>query len=90
MVQDPDAQSAVARARKAAREMRKDFNRHAREPDQERIEQGILRPLAEAAKELDTRLKDLGKKDPLAPVGRDPVPERYSEIVRRYFEELGK
>lgn len=90
VVTDPDAQSAVARARKAGQEMRKDFKRHAKEPDRTRIEDEILKPLAEAAKELDARLRDLDHEDPLAPVGRDPVPDRYTEIVRRYFEELGK
>jgi hypothetical protein len=24
------------------------------------------------------------------PIDRDPVPTRYSELVRRYYEELGK
>jgi hypothetical protein len=90
VVTDPDAQSAVARARKAGQEMRRDFKRHSKEPDPARIQDEILKPLAEAAKELDARLRDLDREDPLAPVGRDPVPDRYSEIVRRYFEELGK
>jgi hypothetical protein len=90
VVTDPEAQSAVARARRAGIEMRKDFKRHSREPDQARIEQEILRPLAEAATELDNRLRELDRDDPLAPVGRDPVPDRYTEIVRQYFEELGK
>lgn len=90
VVTDPEAQSAVARARKAGGEMRKEFKRHSKEPDQARIENEILRPLAEAATELDARLRELDREDPLAPVGRDPVPDRYTEIVRRYFEELGK
>jgi hypothetical protein len=90
VVTDPEAQSAVARARRAGIEMRKDFKRHSKEPDQARIENEILRPLAEAATELDVRLREIDREDPLAPVGRDPVPDRYTEIVRRYFEELGK
>ncbi len=90
VVTDPEAQSAVARARRAGIEMRKDFKRHSKEPDQARIENEILRPLAEAATELDARLRELDREDPLAPVSRDPVPDRYNEIVRRYFEELGK
>ncbi len=90
VVTDPEAQSAVARARRAGIEMRKDFKRHSKEPDQARIENEILRPLAEAATELNVRLRELDREDPLAPVGRDPVPDRYTEIVRRYFEELGK
>ncbi len=90
VVTDPEAQSAVARARRAGIEMRKDFKRHSKEPDQARIANEVLRPLAEAATELDARLRELDREDPLAPVGRDPVPDRYTEIVRRYFQELGK
>ena len=29
-------------------------------------------------------------KDSLAPIDRDPVPNRFAESVRRYYEELGK
>ena len=29
-------------------------------------------------------------KEALVPIDRDPVPVRYSELVRRYYEELGK
>ncbi|MGL4400141.1 MAG: hypothetical protein ACRCXD_09760, partial [Luteolibacter sp.] len=90
IVTDPNAQSALARARQAGIEMRKDFKRHAKEPDSERIQIEILNPLAEAATQLDARLRDLDRENPLAPVGRDPVPDRYTEVVRRYFEELGK
>ena len=90
IITDPQAQSAVARASKAGQEMRKDFKRHAKDPEQARIEKEILLPLAEAATQLDARLRELDRENPLAPVGRDPVPDRYTEIVRRYFEELGK
>ena len=90
VVVDPNAQSAVARARRAGTEMRKDIKRHSKEPDSERIQLELLNPLAEAATELDARLRELDREDPLAPVGRDPVPDRYTEIVRRYFEELGE
>ena len=28
--------------------------------------------------------------NPLVPLDRDPVPGRYSELVRRYYEQLGR
>ena len=90
LVEDPEAQAAVARARQAGREMRRDFTRHSVEPGQDKLNKEVVRPLAEAARKIDARLRELDRKDPLAPVGRDPVPERYDEVVRRYFEELGK
>lgn len=90
VVEDPDAQAAVARARQASREMRKDFKRHSVEPGQDQLQKEVVGPLAEAARKIDARLRELDRKDPLAPVGRDPVPDRYNDLVRRYFEELGK
>ena len=70
--------------------MRRDFTRHSVEPGQEKLDKEVVRPLAEAARKIDARLRELDRKDPLAPVGRDPVPEHYDDLVRRYFEELGK
>ena len=29
-------------------------------------------------------------RESLAPIDRDPVPNRFAESVRRYYEELGK
>ena len=40
--------------------------------------------------QLADELARRGPKDNLAPVDRDPVPPRYSELVRRYYERLGK
>ena len=31
-----------------------------------------------------------GSREALVPIDRDPVPNRYSDLVRRYYEELGK
>lgn len=90
MIEDPEAQAAVSRARQAGREMRRDFSRHSVMPGDDQLANEIVRPLAEAARKIDARLRELDRKNPLAPVGRDPVPERYDEVVRRYFEELGK
>jgi hypothetical protein len=44
--------------------------------------------------ELRTRIsEELARresKEALVPIDRDPVPTRYSELVRRYYEELGR
>lgn len=90
VIDDPQARSAVARAVKTSRDLRKDFKRHSKEPGEADVRSGVIDPLAEAVRALDVRLRELNKENPLAPIGRDPVPDRYSEVVRRYFEELGK
>lgn len=86
----PEAQSAVSRARQASHEMRKNLKRHSIAPDESRILREVIQPLREAAKKIDAQLRELDHDDPLAPVGRDLVPEQYQEIVSQYFEELGK
>ncbi|WAC18721.1 hypothetical protein OVA24_15945 [Luteolibacter sp. SL250] len=90
VIEDPQARSAVARAVKTSRDLRRDFKRHSKEPGEAEVRAGVVEPLTEAVRALDARLRELNKENPLAPIGRDPVPDRYSEVVRRYFEELGK
>jgi hypothetical protein len=90
VIDDPKARSAVARAVKTSRDLRRDFKRHSKEPGEAEVRAGVVDPLTEAVRALDARLRELNKENPLAPIGRDPVPDRYSEVVRRYFEELGK
>ena len=44
----------------------------------------------EVRKRLGEELARRDSKDALVPIDRDPVPGRYSESVRRDYEELGK
>lgn len=90
VIDDPQARSAVARAIRSSRDLRRDFKRHSKEPGEQEVRAGVVQPLTEAMQALDARLRALNKENPLAPIGQDPVPDRYSEVVRRYFEELGK
>jgi hypothetical protein len=50
----------------------------------------ILRPLLEVRSRVAEDLARRESKDPLVPLDRDPVPARFAEAVRRYYEELGK
>ena len=38
---------------------------------------------------LQEELARKEKSDRLVPLDRDPVPENYSELVRKYYEKLG-
>ena len=49
-----------------------------------------LKPLVEVRSRLAEELARRENRDPLVPIDRDPVPNRYTELVRRYYEELGK
>ena len=54
------------------------------------VKADILRPLVEVKAKIGTELSRRQANDPLAPVDRDPVPARFAEPVRRYYEDLGK
>jgi hypothetical protein len=50
----------------------------------------VLKPLVEVRDQLAEELARREPHENLVPIDRDPVPGRYSELVRRYYEELGK
>jgi hypothetical protein len=50
----------------------------------------IAGPLVELRTRVSEELARRESKEALVPIDRDPVPTRYSELVRRYYEELGK
>ena len=49
-----------------------------------------MNPLMEVRSRIADELARRESSDALVPIDRDPVPTRYSDLVRRYYEELGK
>jgi hypothetical protein len=47
-------------------------------------------PLAELRNRLTEELARRESKESLVPIDRDPVPAKYAERVRRYYEDLGR
>lgn len=90
IVELPSSRAALSRARRAARELRVEYRESKTRPQPELVISQVLGPLLEARSEIDRALSDLQRTDPLAPVERDAVPEAYAEVVRRYYEELGR
>ncbi|QDV50501.1 hypothetical protein Enr17x_25420 [Gimesia fumaroli] len=89
MVGDSELRSKVAQIRERAQSMRAEFKRHSKVPEGDLVNAQILEPLAELQKVLSNEISKRGAQTSLAPIDRDPVPEKYSELVRRYYEELG-
>jgi hypothetical protein len=89
MLPQQDLRNQVARVRDQARTMRTDFLRRSKEPQWDLVQQDIMRPLAELRQRITDRLAQLQSEDKLVPIDRDPVPDRFAEAVRRYFENLG-
>jgi len=89
MLTRPVQRSEVARVRDRARTMRAEFKRHGAEPKWDVVEQQIIKPLTELHKRLSDELAKLGSDEALVPIDRDPVPDRFAELVRQYYEKLG-
>jgi hypothetical protein len=90
MIEDPALRAEATRIRERARQMRGEMKRHSLPPQWDEIEQLIAKPLRElktnVAIELLRRSAD---RHAIVPLDRDPVPDRFGDAVRRYYENLG-
>jgi len=89
VLNERDLRDEAARIRDRARSMRSEFTRHGKEPKWDIVEQQIINPLTELRKHLSDKLAQLQSDEALVPIDRDPVPGRFAELVRRYYENLG-
>jgi len=90
MLNEPDLRNEVARVRDRARAMRADFTRHGKEPQWDLVGQQITKPLTELRDRISEELAKLQPDNSTpVPIDRDPVPGRFTELVRRYYEKLG-
>jgi len=53
------------------------------------VEMEITKPLNEVRNRVNEELAKLESREALVPIDRDPVPSRYAELVRIYYENLG-
>lgn len=90
LLDSPELRSTVAAARERARLVRRDFRQDLKKPDWAVVRMEILEPLVEVRSRVADELSRRESKDSLAPIDRDPVPQRFAEALRRYYEELGK
>jgi hypothetical protein len=80
----------VATARERARLLRQQFKADRKKPDWAVVQMQVMKPLLEVRDHIADELARRESSDALVPIDRDPVPNRYSDLVRRYYEELGK
>jgi hypothetical protein len=90
MIDESDLRNEVASVRERARAMRQDIRQRAMPPQWDKVQTQILAPLAEVRKRVAEELSKRQSADALVPIDRDPVPNQYSELVRKYYERLGK
>jgi hypothetical protein len=89
MLTERELRDEAARVRDRARAIRAEFKRHGKEPQWDLVQQQITNPLTELRKHLSDKLAQLQSDEALVPIDRDPVPSRFAELVRRYYENLG-
>jgi hypothetical protein len=89
LLNDPELQADVSKVREEARSIRAEFKRHSKTPNWDLVEEDVRKPLVELQQRLAEEISKRESPDSLAPTDRDPVPERYRELVRKYYERLG-
>ena len=89
MLSEPDLRNDVARVRDRARAIRAEFTRHGKEPQWSMVQLQITNPLTELRNRIGEELAKLESDKSMVPIDRDPVPGRFAELVRRYYENLG-
>ena len=86
----PELRSQAAAIRDRARQVRVDVKRHSKQPDWELVRMKIYGPLLELQQLVSEELARKNPNEKLVPVDRDPVPDKYSKLVREYYEQLSR
>jgi len=89
MLNESEMRAEAARVRDRARAIRAEFKRHGKEPQWDLVGQMITKPLAELRDRISEELSALESDEAMVPIDRDPVPGRFADLVRRYYENLG-
>jgi hypothetical protein len=89
MVADPELRAEAARIRERARSMRAESKRHSTEPNWDLVQAQVAGPLVELRDRVAAELLRRTAKKAIVPLDRDPVPPKYSEKTRLYYERLG-
>ena len=89
MVDLPDVRNEVARVRGRARTMHLDAKQKGQKPDWAVVRLQIAKPLAEVRNRISEELARRQSQDALVPIDRDPVPNKFTDLVRKYYEKLG-
>jgi hypothetical protein len=90
MLDEPELRGEVARIRDRARAVRSEVKRHATNPQWDMVRTEISGPLVEVRNRVAEELARREKPDAIVPIDRDPVPTKFSDLVKRYYEKLGQ
>lgn len=79
----------AARLREQAQALRAESKRHSKPPNWDLVRETVYEPLLELRQQLDEELLRKESPEAAVPLDRDPVPDRFGEAVRKYYEQLG-
>ncbi|MGH7972317.1 MAG: hypothetical protein ACREIC_26700, partial [Limisphaerales bacterium] len=88
-VDSPDVRNQLATVRERVGVYRREYREQGKPPSQEDLQNKVLAPLALARDLVGQELSRAQNDRSLVPLDRDPVQEKYSDLVRKYYEELG-
>ncbi|MFO1487530.1 MAG: hypothetical protein U1F65_03540 [Verrucomicrobiota bacterium] len=88
-VSSADLRNQLAVVRERASVLRGEFRERGQIPDSLTVREKLILPLNQVRSWLREELARKEKSDALVPLDRDPVPDHYSELVRKYYEKLG-
>ena len=86
----PNVSERVRQIREDLSKMQREFIRHSKEPEWDLVEMQMLKPINELRRQLAEELSKIKSDKALVPIDRDPVPDAFDELVRRYYLRLGK
>ncbi len=89
LLNSPDLRAEAARIRDRARGAREEARRHAAPIDPTKLKELVADPILELRNRVAEEVRRRESPDALVPIDRDPVPARFAEGVRRYYERLG-
>ncbi|MBC8875304.1 MAG: hypothetical protein H8E44_38260 [Planctomycetes bacterium] len=90
MMDSPDLRSEATRIRDRARGIRRDFRRGGTKgPNWDLVQEFVAEPLNELRDRVAEELLRRENREQMVPIDRDPVPGKYADSVRRYYERLG-
>jgi hypothetical protein len=89
VLDSPDLRNQLAAVRERVGVFRGYYRQDGRGPSGELVRNQVLVPMAQARVWLREQIARLENANSLVPLDRDPVPEKYSDLVRSYYEKLG-
>jgi hypothetical protein len=88
-VDSPDLRNQLATVRERVGAFRRFYRQSGRLPPRQDLQNKAMAPLALARDWVAQALARTQNERSLVPLDRDPAPDKYSDMVRQYYENLG-